>query len=927
MTTIQDYSWNAQMADACYIDFNMAGTTAARNANIDLLIDKRKMTKQQATDFLNKYEVAYQYPNDRTGLSFTVFREISTGKLTLATRGTEGIVSLDAWVADTIMVLSGVAETQVLALFNALSVMTANPDDLFFVQAMKFDEIEYDKTTGKYYGIQGLPASARIELIDGDTSTNIGKVMVHDSLNSTFLGYDTNIMTAKGLLYNITDGINITGHSLGGHLATAAYQMLGISKVDRVYTYNAPGLDLTDDDLEFLAGQYSVSSEKIKNFIANKGIQATSLEFFRHRLGDNYSVFIENTSNMESHSVEHLVTTFMVMRAFEAIGKPGISSNKNAVEFYSKILENASYYSAQDLEKTVNFLHAIFFKTDHKANAIYDKETLYKKVMEIEGLNLAGTYKINSAEDYTGLWKTGVVGSIAEMFSLLTGCPFVLENADYTNTLLFEEGKLDSSKYSQEYIKTRAEYVAYLFKAAETNIGIALTDKKYVWMTDNVSGTSMMGQIGGKELTFIDQASSSINPIKMRNDYEHIVFGNIGDDYIIGGDKNDILYGEYGNDYLHGGMGNDELHGGVGNDTLDGGAGDDKLYGEDGDDTLIGGKGNDELYGGAGNDHLQGVSGTNYLYGDTGNDLLVGGIDNDYLYGGADDDIYRFSSGLDKIYEESGTDTIEANSGCRFVTHNDKLTVFDLSGLSYTMVMSGEVETVKLGSASYDSSQKLSDSISVSGTYHTGDEDYIFAGDNSVRVYVGGDAHYYSISGNNHCKTFYGNNFEFVFEGIPKEKEADIRIECIDEATNKWLVYLAPQSDYFSIERLAIVYAYNNMCPKINVSAEMASPFPEGADDILIRSIMYSWNNTTKKYDVNTTETILEMLKLHNEQGSQVIQTFYSFESALRTYGRIGEEVITQIAAMGNPSGSAFEQALAAFGTHTTEGAQYHTQT
>jgi Ca2+-binding RTX toxin-like protein len=40
---------------------------------------------------------------------------------------------------------------------------------------------------------------------------------------------------------------------------------------------------------------------------------------------------------------------------------------------------------------------------------------------------------------------------------------------------------------------------------------------------------------------------------------------------------NDILVGGDGNDYLHGGTGNDNLTGGAGNDTLVGGAGNDKL--------------------------------------------------------------------------------------------------------------------------------------------------------------------------------------------------------------------------------------------------------------------------------------------------------------------------------------------------------------
>jgi len=59
---------------------------------------------------------------------------------------------------------------------------------------------------------------------------------------------------------------------------------------------------------------------------------------------------------------------------------------------------------------------------------------------------------------------------------------------------------------------------------------------------------------------------------------------------------NTSLFGEAGNDRLLGGKARDLIFGGAGNDYLDGGDGDDVLWGGFGDDTLIGGRGFDLLF-------------------------------------------------------------------------------------------------------------------------------------------------------------------------------------------------------------------------------------------------------------------------------------------------------------------------------------------
>ncbi|MCC5664895.1 hypothetical protein LC653_13435 [Nostoc sp. CHAB 5784] len=85
----------------------------------------------------------------------------------------------------------------------------------------------------------------------------------------------------------------------------------------------------------------------------------------------------------------------------------------------------------------------------------------------------------------------------------------------------------------------------------------------------------------------------------------------------------DTIFGNAGNDNLVGDNGDDLLDGGTGNDTLLGGNGQDTLSGDAGNDRLIGGNGQDLLVGGAGNDFLDGDKANDNLTGGTGSDTFV----------------------------------------------------------------------------------------------------------------------------------------------------------------------------------------------------------------------------------------------------------------------------------------------------------------
>jgi Ca2+-binding RTX toxin-like protein len=143
------------------------------------------------------------------------------------------------------------------------------------------------------------------------------------------------------------------------------------------------------------------------------------------------------------------------------------------------------------------------------------------------------------------------------------------------------------------------------------------------------------------------------------------------------------VFGETGDDTILGGAGNDQLDGGDGNDTLEGAAGSDGLIGGAGIDTasyagsaagvsvnlatgiVSGGdaagdtlSGIEQVMGSGFADTLTGNAGANMLWGMGGGDVLTGGGGADVLKGGAGDDRFVYAAIGDSTVAAAGKDTI-----------------------------------------------------------------------------------------------------------------------------------------------------------------------------------------------------------------------------------------------------------------------------
>lgn len=251
-----------------------------------------------------------------------------------------------------------------------------------------------------------------------------------------------------------------------------------------------------------------------------------------------------------------------------------------------------------------------------------------------------------------------------------------------------------------------------IFESADTDFTLTATQLTGLG-TDRVLRIERATLIGGASANRIDTSLFTGPGVE-----GVLLYGDSGDDVLIGSPHVDQINGAGGNDTVIGGDSRDTLRGGSGRDSLNGGNGNDLVVGQGGSgDSLTGGEGNDTLNGGAGtdtlieqgdvditltnttlvglgNDNISGLEvflisggasantidasafslagailvinggdGDDHLIGSTLNDTLIGGVGNDSLRGGGGDDFLDGNDGDDTLNGGSGNDTLIGGAG------------------------------------------------------------------------------------------------------------------------------------------------------------------------------------------------------------------------------------------------------------------------
>lgn len=351
---------------------------------------------------------------------------------------------------------------------------------------------------------------------------------------------------------------------------------------------------------------------------------------------------------------------------------------------------------------------------------------------------------VNAGGDYTNIIKTYET-STGSTF-VLTSISSAIENSGNNNTFTVSN--------SLSFLNFGANGTTLTFAGTEADIQGYGNNANIVSFADYASqvtwiGTSCTLQTGsGRDTLHANLISSSVD--LGGGDDEVNITAN--DTEVRGGSGNDIvnvgidvgsmsiignrLYGDEGDDGLIGSNQADTLDGGDGIDRMIGRGGDDTFYVTDGDtayeqanegnDTVIvmgtyvfldedieniyGGLDIQQILIGNSSDNLI-VSGNggSYADGQSGNDTLVGGNGADELWGYADDDILRGNAGNDNLDGGVGQDSMLGGAG------NDDYVVDDL-GDTVTEFANEGTDSVSTMLASYALGSDVENLIGVAVT-------------------------------------------------------------------------------------------------------------------------------------------------------------------------------------------------------------------
>jgi hypothetical protein len=228
MSSITTLFEEAQLAEAAYANFfDDSGNLITTNAQLitALTTGDMKFSIAQATDFTNRYQVVSQLPNTASGFSATVFLDTTTGQYTFAARGTEANAA-DLIGADLHgVVADGIAIDQVIDMYNYWQSLT----HLGVYQAAYLD-------TSATNAVGSVVNDGVVQYVHMGNSDTV--------LVNTPLAWGTNELGGVAT-------VDVTGHSLGGHLAMAFSRLFPSATAD-VVAVNGAGFYYANSNVDNL---------------------------------------------------------------------------------------------------------------------------------------------------------------------------------------------------------------------------------------------------------------------------------------------------------------------------------------------------------------------------------------------------------------------------------------------------------------------------------------------------------------------------------------------------------------------------------------------------------------------------------------------------------------------------------------------------
>jgi Ca2+-binding RTX toxin-like protein len=670
MTGVKSYFQLGQLAEASYAKLDQKALLAAlQDSNAHMSFSER-----QARELVNQWLVpvgAHQRDTE-SGFSSTLFRNTDEngGEYVLAIRGTKEIWNdlLQTDIAD--IVTDGIAINQTIDLYNEWRRLSeTGAYQAAYLEVLSHETTAYQLAkAGNFVPLFDLGADAFLALLSSRNDIIIdepsGRVMTVRYRSSTAL-FDDDRATGLGLGAEIAaHGLTVTGHSLGGHLATAFTRLFSSVGADAVAINGAgfatgviAGLSgnaaLNIRNLfSMLGGATEFSGEAILNLYGDKNLEFVTMNGpGLYQQGGHKAIFIEQDAVFQDtlgHGAAQMTDSLAAYDLFQTLqNDPAREAQIEALDNLKTIFETGTRFAARSLESLVNSVSdALNVDIRIPESGMDDREALYSAIYGLRDReafgNLTGKLAFVEFEPAPDAARN----DFAHFLSLYYLLPFKIEPQDaaVAEQLRLLHGPLGEAwqqdraltesqraqglaKYSDQFLEDRAFMLSTLFR-------MNVADVDYGDLHEKTKFT-VLGSDPAETVTFNGDDYGYPNALAVY-DAERVryVFGSdAGEDAseIVASSNNDHLYGMGGSDTIDGLAGSDYLEGGTGNDMLHGGEDGDVLVGGSGADSLRGGLGDDYLLGGTGADRILWANGdgSDFIgdYDDAGDRIIVNDID------------------------------------------------------------------------------------------------------------------------------------------------------------------------------------------------------------------------------------------------------------------------------------------------------------
>jgi pimeloyl-ACP methyl ester carboxylesterase len=588
----------ADLAQAAYVNF---GVIPASGLSGDTLKSKLALAEYadswpeaRRDEFALHWRVVAHQPNTASGFSGTVFERINPQpgdqRYVVAMRGTEGNVPAQLYpdlanadLAD--LVADGLAWKQIIDMYNWWQRITTAPNQIY-KEALAVPDAGGGLADTFSIGLQSpIVNNMRIDVRDSGRA-------------------------GEGRL-SATTVLDVTGHSLGGNIATA-FSRLFPAQTHEVVTINGAGyssIGRANGNVNYLfqalGGAAQFDPAHILNVYGDHGINLVTqnLQLGLLQPGNHQPVFLENSSigNTVGHGAGQMAHSLVLYDTFRLLEGASAPTDPSAMlARYRPLLNAAVSNDDKAFEETVNLLRRLVLNTNEAPITEGDLPALFSRLYELQSSAtfkdyLAGNVHIEATHD-----AAAARDDVAALLSLTSGATFSLRLNDPSpispaslalyaqHRTTYEQWLLDrnltpeqrdagQANFTDAYLRDRADMLNRLGQGNTKNIG-GFTDDG---LLTGVAGRPVLYQDIERNTTFtvsangISAQSPTIDRVVFGSGVSDAISGMSGNDHLYGGAGGDTLSGQGGADYLEGNAGNDNLDGGANNDTLAGGQGSD----------------------------------------------------------------------------------------------------------------------------------------------------------------------------------------------------------------------------------------------------------------------------------------------------------------------------------------------------------------